>query len=116
MYLFVILEDKFVRNVGMHTNPCFNFNLRKKKFSQILSEISRQVCNLYSEIIYFGEIMLFCVLFISRVRIWDVAILIPNCLFLLFLLVYIRSAIAKLKASSSPIFTAFFVLVSTKYA
>ncbi|PVD24276.1 hypothetical protein C0Q70_14747 [Pomacea canaliculata] len=47
----------------------------------------------------------------SRVQIWDVMILVPNALFLVFLLWRLGSNIDKLRASSSPIFTAFIGLV-----
>ncbi|KAK3102018.1 hypothetical protein FSP39_008159 [Pinctada imbricata] len=47
----------------------------------------------------------------SRVRVWDLIILIPNTIFLLFLLWKSRSAITKLRSTSSPIFTAFYALV-----
>jgi hypothetical protein len=47
----------------------------------------------------------------SRIRIWDVSILIPNGLFLLFLVFYLREAVGKLKVSNSPVFTAFYGLV-----
>ncbi|KAK3612034.1 hypothetical protein CHS0354_021712 [Potamilus streckersoni] len=47
----------------------------------------------------------------SRVRIWDLIILIPNAMFLLFLLWNLRFAIAKLRSMSSCIFAAFFSLV-----
>ncbi|CAH1784240.1 unnamed protein product [Owenia fusiformis] len=47
----------------------------------------------------------------SRVRIWDLMILIPNSLFLLFLLLKIKTSFSKLKNTSSPIFLAFYGLV-----
>lgn len=47
----------------------------------------------------------------SRVRVWDVMILIPNALFLLFLLGRLRPNVRKLRASTSPIFTAFYGMV-----
>ncbi|XP_076469516.1 transmembrane protein adipocyte-associated 1 homolog [Babylonia areolata] len=47
----------------------------------------------------------------SRVRIWDLIILIPNSLFLAFLLLRLRNNLGKLKSSSSPIFAAFYGLV-----
>ncbi|XP_064604715.1 transmembrane protein adipocyte-associated 1 homolog [Liolophura sinensis] len=47
----------------------------------------------------------------SRVRIWDVIILIPNALFLLFLVWRLRIVVAKLRNVNSPIFTAFYGLV-----
>lgn len=47
----------------------------------------------------------------SRVRVWDLIILIPNVFFLIFLLYKSKSAITKLRSTSSPIFTAFYVLV-----
>lgn len=47
----------------------------------------------------------------SRVRIWDLSILIPNVLFLLFLAFRFNRARMKLRATSSPIFYAFYVLV-----
>lgn len=50
-------------------------------------------------------------LFRCRVRIWDVAILIPNLLFLLFIAVRFNRARLKLRATSSPIFLAFYGLV-----
>lgn len=42
---------------------------------------------------------------------WDLIILIPNALFLAFLMVRLRNNLGKLKASSSPIFAAFYGLV-----
>ncbi|XP_073953810.1 transmembrane protein adipocyte-associated 1-like isoform X2 [Choristoneura fumiferana] len=47
----------------------------------------------------------------SRVRIWDLIILIPNALFVLFLLVRFNKAQLKLRATSSPIFLTFYSLV-----
>ncbi|RUS75804.1 hypothetical protein EGW08_016431, partial [Elysia chlorotica] len=47
----------------------------------------------------------------SAVRWWDLAILLPNCVFLLFLAYGLRMAVRKLQASSSPIFTAFYGLI-----
>ncbi|KZC13455.1 PREDICTED: uncharacterized protein LOC107191659 [Dufourea novaeangliae] len=47
----------------------------------------------------------------SRVRIWDVVILMPNLLFLLFIAVRFNRARLKLRATSSPIFLAFYGLV-----
>ncbi|KAI8420184.1 hypothetical protein MSG28_008738 [Choristoneura fumiferana] len=47
----------------------------------------------------------------SQVRIWDLIILIPNALFVLFLLVRFNKAQLKLRATSSPIFLTFYSLV-----
>ncbi|KAJ1530573.1 hypothetical protein ONE63_005457 [Megalurothrips usitatus] len=47
----------------------------------------------------------------SRVRIWDLSILIPNLAFLVFLGLRFNRAILKLRATSSPIFLAFYGLV-----
>ncbi|XP_048344356.1 transmembrane protein adipocyte-associated 1 isoform X2 [Sphaerodactylus townsendi] len=47
----------------------------------------------------------------SRVRYWDLLLLAPNVLFLVFLLWKLPSARAKIHATSSPIFTTFYVLV-----
>lgn len=47
----------------------------------------------------------------SRVRIWDLIILIPNSLFMMFLIWNLKLAVSKLKQTSSPIFTAFYILV-----
>ncbi|XP_027719634.1 transmembrane protein adipocyte-associated 1 isoform X1 [Vombatus ursinus] len=47
----------------------------------------------------------------SRVRYWDLALLIPNVLFLAFLLWKLPSARAKMRVTSSPIFTTFYILV-----
>ncbi|XP_063367100.1 transmembrane protein adipocyte-associated 1 homolog [Cydia amplana] len=47
----------------------------------------------------------------SRVRIWDLIILIPNALFVLFLVVRFNKAQLKLRATSSPIFLTFYSLV-----
>lgn len=51
------------------------------------------------------------ILLFSRVRIWDIVILIPNLLFLLFIAVRFNRARLKLRATSSPIFLAFYGLV-----
>ncbi|XP_070557529.1 transmembrane protein adipocyte-associated 1 homolog [Ptychodera flava] len=47
----------------------------------------------------------------SGVRVWDVALLIPNVLYLLFLLINLRPALVKLRNSDSPIFMTFYILV-----
>ncbi|KAI0223900.1 hypothetical protein LSAT2_025012 [Lamellibrachia satsuma] len=47
----------------------------------------------------------------SRVRIWDLIILVPNVLFLAFLVLCLRLALAKLRRTNSPIFSAFYALV-----
>lgn len=47
----------------------------------------------------------------SRVRFWDLIILIPNALFLMFLLWNLMVTVAKLRNTNSPIFTAFYSLV-----
>lgn len=51
--------------------------------------------------------------FSFRVRIWDVIILVPNFLFLLFLMLRFNRARLKLRATSSPIFFTFYGLVSS---
>lgn len=48
---------------------------------------------------------------VFRVRIWDLIILIPNVLFILFLIVRFNKAQLKLRATSSPIFLTFYMLV-----
>ncbi|KAE8612236.1 hypothetical protein XENTR_v10012773 [Xenopus tropicalis] len=47
----------------------------------------------------------------SRVRYWDLMLLIPNVLFFVFLLWKLPSARAKIRVTSSPIFTTFYILV-----
>ncbi|KAG8435911.1 hypothetical protein GDO86_007127 [Hymenochirus boettgeri] len=47
----------------------------------------------------------------SRVRYWDLMLLIPNVLFFIFLLWKLPSARAKIRVTSSPIFTTFYILV-----
>nr|XP_009667655.1 PREDICTED: transmembrane protein adipocyte-associated 1 [Struthio camelus australis] len=47
----------------------------------------------------------------SRVRYWDLLLLIPNVLFFMFLLWKLPSARAKIRVTSSPIFTTFYILV-----
>ncbi|XP_069793470.1 transmembrane protein adipocyte-associated 1 homolog isoform X2 [Narcine bancroftii] len=56
-------------------------------------------------------IVLFEDIGVSRVRFWDVFLLIPNVLFFAFLLWKLPSARAKIRATSSPIFTTFYILV-----
>ncbi|XP_063663176.1 transmembrane protein adipocyte-associated 1 isoform X2 [Pan troglodytes] len=47
----------------------------------------------------------------SRVRYWDLLLLIPNVLFLIFLLWKLPSARAKIRITSSPIFITFYILI-----
>ena len=49
--------------------------------------------------------------FINSVRIWDLAIFVPNILFFLFLALRFNRARLKLRATSSPIFATFYSLV-----
>ncbi|XP_070395884.1 transmembrane protein adipocyte-associated 1 homolog isoform X3 [Dermacentor albipictus] len=48
----------------------------------------------------------------SRVRMWDLCILVPNVVFLLFMALRFNRARLKLRATSSPIFSTFYILVS----
>lgn len=67
------------------------------------TEISEPICQaiLYDDIAY------------SSIRIWDLIILGPNALFLMFLIWKMKTAITKLRSTDSPIFTAFYVMVLT---
>lgn len=49
----------------------------------------------------------------SRVRYWDLLLLIPNVLFFIFLLWKLPFARAKIRVTSSPIFITFYILVSS---
>ncbi|KAG7199556.1 hypothetical protein KM043_014167 [Ampulex compressa] len=60
---------------------------------------------------HFCKLILYKEIQDSRVRIWDIVILIPNLLFLLFIVVRFNRARLKLRATSSPIFLAFYGLV-----
>ncbi|XP_043285197.1 transmembrane protein adipocyte-associated 1 homolog isoform X2 [Venturia canescens] len=60
---------------------------------------------------HFCKLVLYKEIQDSRVRIWDVVILVPNLLFLLFIIVRFNRARLKLRATSSPIFLAFYGLV-----
>lgn len=61
--------------------------------------------------IFFTYVFVLTLLFFRRVRIWDLIILIPNALFVLFLVVRFNKAQLKLRATSSPIFLTFYTLV-----
>lgn len=63
--------------------------------------------------IYFHVLSIHPLIFMFpfRVRIWDIVILIPNLLFLLFIAFRFNRARLKLRATSSPIFLAFYGLV-----
>lgn len=52
------------------------------------------------------------VTFVFSVCVWDVIILCPNAIFLLYLVVKMRTAVLKLHRTSSPVLTTFFLLVS----
>ena len=52
-----------------------------------------------------------CVFFYHRVRIWDVMILVPNALFLAYLLLKLRNSVDTLRSNYSPIITTFYILV-----
>ncbi|XP_008548980.1 transmembrane protein adipocyte-associated 1 homolog isoform X1 [Microplitis demolitor] len=60
---------------------------------------------------HFCKLVLYKEIQDSRVRIWDLAILVPNLLLLLFIAVRFNRARLKLRATSSPIFLAFYGLV-----
>lgn len=70
-------------------------------FAPLPSVVSQPAC----QWILFAEIK------DSRVRIWDLIILIPNALFSLFLICTAKVAVSKLRQTSSPIFAAFYFLV-----
>ncbi|XP_047370886.1 transmembrane protein adipocyte-associated 1 homolog isoform X4 [Vespa velutina] len=60
---------------------------------------------------HFCKLILYKEIKDSRVRIWDIIILVPNLLFLLFIAIRFNRARLKLRATSSPIFLAFYGLV-----
>lgn len=60
---------------------------------------------------FFCKWVLYYEVGLSRVRIWDLAIFVPNFIFFLFMLVQFNRARLKLRATSSPIFATFFSLV-----
>ncbi|KAI4488774.1 hypothetical protein M0802_011284 [Mischocyttarus mexicanus] len=60
---------------------------------------------------HFCKLILYKEIKDSRVRIWDVIILVPNLLFLLFIAIRFNRARLKLRATSSPIYIAFYGLV-----
>ncbi|XP_018308829.1 transmembrane protein adipocyte-associated 1 homolog [Mycetomoellerius zeteki] len=60
---------------------------------------------------HFCKLILYKEIKDSRVRIWDIIILVPNLLFLLFIAMRFNRARLKLRATSSPIFLAFYGLV-----
>lgn len=49
----------------------------------------------------------------TRVRYWDLLLLVPNVLFFIFLLWKLPFARAKIRVTSSPIFITFYILVSS---
>lgn len=60
---------------------------------------------------FYCKLVLYTEILNTRVRLWDVIILVPNALFLLFLVFRFNRARLKLRATSSPIFFAFYGLV-----
>lgn len=50
-------------------------------------------------------------MFYYSVRVWDVAILIPNLIFMMYLMTKLSRARLKLRAANSPIFFTFYCLV-----
>lgn len=72
---------------------------------------SRYVNECSASLYFFSCVFVIIVLFFHRARIWDLIILIPNALFVLFLVVRFNKAQLKLRATSSPIFLTFYTLV-----
>ncbi|GFT68503.1 transmembrane protein adipocyte-associated 1 [Nephila pilipes] len=64
----------------------------------------------------FCKLILYEEILNTRVRIWDLSILIPNVLFLLFMLIRCNRARLKLRATNSPIFSTFYILVALNAA
>ncbi|KAJ8683480.1 hypothetical protein QAD02_019272 [Eretmocerus hayati] len=62
---------------------------------------------------HFCKLILYKEIKESRIRIWDVMILVPNVLFFLFIAVRFNHARLKLRATSSPIYLAFYGLVTS---
>lgn len=60
---------------------------------------------------FYCKLVLYTEILNTRVRLWDIIILVPNALFLLFLVFRFNRARLKLRATSSPIFFAFYGLV-----
>ncbi|XP_030828798.1 transmembrane protein adipocyte-associated 1 homolog isoform X2 [Strongylocentrotus purpuratus] len=46
----------------------------------------------------------------SNIRVWDVMLLVPNAIFLLFLLLRSKVAVAKLRQTNRPIFVTFYIM------
>ncbi|GIX92058.1 transmembrane protein adipocyte-associated 1 [Caerostris extrusa] len=64
----------------------------------------------------FCKLILYVEILNLRVRIWDLSILAPNVLFLLFMLIRCNRARLKLRATNSPIFSTFYILVALNAA
>ncbi|GFR32216.1 transmembrane protein adipocyte-associated 1 [Trichonephila clavata] len=64
----------------------------------------------------FCKLILYEEILNTRVRIWDLSILIPNVVFLLFMLIRCNRARLKLRATNSPIFSTFYILVALNAA
>ncbi|BES90710.1 Predicted membrane protein [Nesidiocoris tenuis] len=62
---------------------------------------------------HFCKMILYTEVLNSRIQVWDVIMLVPNVLFLLFLILRFNRARLKLRATSSPIFMAFYGMVVT---
>ncbi|GFV61221.1 transmembrane protein adipocyte-associated 1 homolog [Trichonephila clavipes] len=64
----------------------------------------------------FCKLILYEEILNTRVRIWDLSILVPNVVFLLFMLIRCNRARLKLRATNSPIFSTFYILVALNAA
>ncbi|KAG8181593.1 hypothetical protein JTE90_013555 [Oedothorax gibbosus] len=106
-------------------NPQHDFNLLIESDRQIKHEPLQAVSNLLSPLWGdrnatsapvieegFCKLILYKEILNTRIRIWDLSILIPNVLFLLFMLFRCNRARLKLRATNSPIFSTFYILVA----
>ncbi|CAL1280768.1 unnamed protein product [Larinioides sclopetarius] len=64
----------------------------------------------------FCKLILYQEIIPTGIRVWDLSILVPNVLFLLFMLIRCNRARLKLRATNSPIFSTFYILVALNAA
>lgn len=97
---------------GLRSNSSFGSPLPDESFCKRILYVEFQDSRFY--IFPYWCVQSFCILIVTfcfRVRVWDLIILIPNVLFLLFLALRFNKAQLKLRATSSPIFLTFYGLV-----
>lgn len=107
-------EAVFITEMSPYLPYVLHFIIKKKKSLRPLSYaifLNKFLCNSNFSKQFYNNYIVLC----YSIRVWDIAILIPNIIFIVYLVTKFNRVRLKLRAANSPIFFTFYCLVTIIY-